>query len=117
MRSNLPVLLLVIILSGTLFFAFAPGQWTPAWVVNHDKFVHAIVFFSLSVLFSRVLPRLNLYQHFVSLMILAVVIEGIQYALANRGFSFQDIVFDLIGILVFYAVVGLIKLLGYSKLV
>ncbi len=107
----------LLVLMGVLLFAFASGQWTPAWIVNHDKFVHAVVFFGLSVLLSLVFSRLKLFQHFVGLMFFAVLIEWIQYALANRGFSFQDIVFDLIGILAFYAVIGSIKLLGYSKLV
>ncbi len=83
---KLPVLFLVVLM-GVLLFAFAPGQWTPAWIVNHDKFVHAVVFFGLSVLLSLVFPRLKLFQHFVGLMFFAVLIEWIQYALANRGFS------------------------------
>ncbi len=109
-----PVMFLVVLL-GILLFAFAPGQWTPAWVVNHDKFVHAVVFFGLSVLLSLVFPRLKLFQHFVGLMFFAVLIEGIQYALANRGFSFEDIAFDLIGVVVFYIVVYSVKLLSDSK--
>lgn len=116
MILNRSKIYLISILVGISIFAFAPGNWTPAWVVNHDKFVHAVVFFGLSVLISLVFTQLKLYQHFASLMFLAVLIEGIQYALVNRGFSFQDIVFDLLGVLVFYTLVYTIKFLGYSKL-
>ena len=62
-----PVMFLAVLM-GILLFAFAPGSWTPAWVVNHDKFVHAVVFFGLSVLLSLVFPRLKLSWHFSGLM-------------------------------------------------
>ena len=43
-------------------------------------------------------------------------IEWVQYGLVSRGFSVQDIVFDLMGVLSFYAVVYSVKLLVYAKL-
>ncbi|MCF6317852.1 MAG: VanZ family protein [Proteobacteria bacterium] len=116
-KNNLSMLILVIVLAGILLFAFAPGQWTPACIVNHDKFVHAVVFFGLSVLLSLTFPRLKLSQHFVGLMFFAVLIEWVQYAWVDRGFSVQDIVFDLVGVVVFYTVVYSVKLLNYSKLI
>lgn len=107
--TKLPLVLLVLVIGGILFFAFAPGQWTPAWIVNHDKFVHFGVFFSLSVFLSYVFPRLKVLFHFSLLIWFAVLIELIQYSLFSRGFSFEDILFGVIGVLMFYLLVFLAK--------
>jgi VanZ family protein len=96
----LGVLLFFIVL-GVLIFAFAPGQWTPAWIVNHDKFSHMVVFFSLGVMVNFTFTKVKLYLQLIFLIMLALLIELLQYSLFNRGFSYMDIVFDLLGIVLF----------------
>jgi VanZ family protein len=100
----LGVILFVIVL-GVLIFAFAPGQWTPAWIVNHDKFSHMVVFFGLSILLSLAIPSLSLVKHSMFLLSFAGLIEVVQYFFAGRGFSIEDLMYDFLGILVFYVLV------------
>jgi VanZ family protein len=107
--------LLVIMLIGTMLFAFAPGQWTPAWVVNHDKWVHLLVFFCLSVVLSMVLPYLKLLTHLMSLLSFACFIEYVQYNFVGRGFSIEDILFDVLGVMFLYLIVYGVKLLTLNK--
>ena len=104
-----PLFLFMLLLIGILFFAFSPGQWTPAWVVNHDKFVHFAVFFLLSVFLSYVFPLLNLLTHFILLLFFAILIEVVQFSLFSRGFSIEDILFGALGVLLFYLLVFLAK--------
>ncbi len=111
-----PLVLLLLVVGGILFFAFSPGHWTPAWIVNHDKFVHLAVFFLLSIFLSYVFSWLTLSLHFVLLFLFAVLIEAIQYSLFSRGFSVEDILFGLVGVLFFYMLVGTVKLLDHLKL-
>ncbi|MFK8013647.1 MAG: VanZ family protein, partial [Marinicellaceae bacterium] len=98
MQSSISRFFLSIIFLTILVFAFAPGQWTPAWVVNHDKFSHLIVFFFLGfmVLFSW--PQISKAILLAGLVGFAVFIELLQFSVFNRGFSGIDLVYDFIGI-------------------
>ena len=101
--------LLFLFVLGILIFAFSPGQWTPAWIVNHDKFAHLAVFFLLSIFLSFVFPLLKLSIHFMALFIFAILIEAAQFSLFSRGFSIEDILFGTLGVLLFYLLVFLAK--------
>lgn len=101
MSISLSKIILSMVLLGILVFAFAPGNWTPAWIVNHDKFSHMLVFFSLAMILKFSFPNISMIYHVLLLGAFALFIELFQYALFNRGFSYLDIVFDLVGILSF----------------
>jgi len=105
MSNKLLITLLSLLLVSISVFAFAPGQWTPAWVVNHDKFSHMVVFFVLSVMLSLSFPKLTLAVHMCSLLSFAVLIELVQFLFVGRGFSIEDLVYDVLGVLVFYTLV------------
>jgi len=105
MPNKLVITLLSLLLVSISVFAFAPGQFTPAWVVNHDKFSHMLVFFVLSVMLSLSFPKLTLITHLFSLLSFAVLIELVQYLFVGRGFSIEDLAYDFLGILVFYSLV------------
>jgi len=103
--SKLFGILFILIVLGVLIFAFAPGQWTPAWIVNHDKFSHMVVFFALSIFLSLAIPSLSLVQHSLFLLSFAILIELVQYLFVGRGFSIDDLIYDVLGVLGFYTVV------------
>lgn len=89
------LLLSVLIIS---FFAFSPGQLTPAFIVNHDKAAHAITFFLLSWMMSKSFPMMPLLKTIVLLFLGALAIEVIQFLFAGRGFSTEDMLFNAVGI-------------------
>lgn len=109
MIKNASKFLLLFVLIVVSVFAFAPGQWTPAWVVNHDKFVHLLVFFTLSIMLSFVFPSLRLIEHLAFLMVFAFLIEVVQYLFVGRGFSVADILYDVAGAVLFYFLVYWVK--------
>jgi VanZ family protein len=104
MISSFSKILLIIILLATLVFAFAPGPWTPAWIVNHDKFSHLIVFLLLGILIKLAFPITKRVIVIALLVVFAVFIETLQYTLFNRGFSIEDIVYDLFVIGLFFII-------------
>lgn len=95
--------ILVIAIATILFFALMPGRMTPAFIVDHDKVVHAVVFFMLALMLRRSFPGVSLLQCVVFLGIFGVGIETLQYLFANRGFSRGDIVFDGLGLTLYAA--------------
>ncbi len=104
MLASASKILLSITLIGTLVFAFAPGNWTPAWVVNHDKFSHLGVFFILAFILKFSFPQKHIFMQISLLIAFAFAIELMQYLFFNRDFSRIDIVYDLMGIGLFIVV-------------
>lgn len=90
-------------------FALLPGQLTPAYIVNHDKAAHALAFFALSLMLAGAFPGLFLPTRLISLALLALLIEAMQYLFVGRGFSVEDLLYDVAGVLLFIVVS-----LGYS---
>jgi len=80
------------------FFAFSPGQLTPAYIVNHDKAAHAVVFFILSWMMRRSFPAMTMRKMILTVGLLALGIEVIQFLFANRGFSAEDMIYNALGI-------------------
>ena len=105
MHKYFPKLLLILTSLLILIFATAPGDWTPAWIVNHDKFSHMLVFFILALMLSLALPRMKLIIHTSTIILFALSIESMQLMFAARGFSFEDILFDIAGLMLFYLLV------------
>ncbi len=89
------------ILAGTVLtiflFALMPGQVTPAFIVNHDKAAHAAVFFMLAMMLHRSFAVMPVLQRVLILGLLGLSIEILQYLFAHRGFSYEDIAYDLLG--------------------
>lgn len=79
-------------------FALMPGQVTPAFIVNHDKAAHATAFFMLALMLHRSFVFMPLVLRVFALVLMGLSIEIMQYLFAHRGFSFEDIVYDLLGI-------------------
>lgn len=92
-------------------FALSPSQFTPAYVVNHDKAAHVMAFFILSLLLRRAFPVLTTPTHVMILGLLALMIEMVQYLLVGRGFSVEDLLYGLMGIFLFVAISKCSKLL------
>lgn len=88
-----------------LIFALGPARLTPAYVVNHDKAFHALGFFIFAISLSLIRQNLSLVLHAFILSVLAFSIEAFQYMFSGRGFSLEDIAYDLVGIAVFYLLV------------
>ena len=112
MLASASKILLSIVLLGILVFAFAPGNWTPAWVVNHDKFSHMVVFFVLAFVLKFAFPKMKMILLLALLVLFAVLIEYLQLTFFNRGFSSVDILYDLIGISLFVFLKGSVPFLA-----
>lgn len=82
-------------------FSLLPGQLTPAYVVNHDKAAHALAFFLVSFVLAGAFPFLSLRARFALLALLALMIETLQFLFVGRGFSVDDLLYDLAGVLLF----------------
>jgi len=108
-------ILLLIVLLGIIVFAFAPGHWTPAWVVNHDKFSHMLVFFILAFMAKYSFPKINILTQVSLLIAFAIVIELMQLKFFNRGFSGLDLLYGLLGISLFYLMIKVFHLTGIKQ--
>lgn len=91
-------------------FALMPGQMTPAVIVNHDKAAHAAAFFLLAFMVQRSFVMMPLSKRLMWLVLMAVSIEMLQYLVAHRGFSLEDLAYDALGIALYTAVTIPLKL-------
>jgi len=98
-----------------LFFAFAPGKWTPAWVVNHDKLSHMMLFFVLAILLKITMPKIKVLTQILILIGFAISIELMQLWFFNSGFSVQDLIYDLYGIGLFVFMYLVLKTSGIQN--
>jgi VanZ family protein len=99
--TSLHKYLLVLGLLVIFAFSLLPGQMTPAYVVNHDKAAHALAFVILSFMLAGAFPFLSLGVRFMLLALLALIIETLQFLFVGRGFSIEDLLYDLAGMLLF----------------
>ena len=101
-------------LSGLLVifvFALSPGHITPAYIVNHDKMAHVAGFFMLSFLLQGAFPLLIIRARVLVLVLLALMIETMQYLFVGRSFSLDDLLYGVAGILLFVVLSESLKLL------
>lgn len=82
-------------------FSFSPGEYTPAFIVNHDKMAHASVFFILSFFLHRAFPVYKIQTIVLFGLSFGLAIETVQYFFASRGFSLEDLIFDSIGVAIY----------------
>lgn len=104
--------LLLLSLMVISFFAFSPGQFTPAFIVNHDKAAHTATFFVLSLMLRRSFSAMSMQRIIILLGMLALAIETIQLLFANRGFSAEDMIFNVFGISIYVILEQCLKLIG-----
>ena len=112
LRKRLQLILSVVLLfyvGGVILIAVSSQLPGMARLSSFDKLIHAVEFFFLSVL---VLVTLAVYGFddylligFVAVLILIVITEIIQIPIVNRSFSVDDIIADLLGASIGFAVV------------
>ena len=104
---------LFLCLFGILFFAIAPGQFTPAYIINHDKETHAVVFFVLSYFAHYSFKSINIYRMMLLVFSFGLFIETIQFLLTKREFSIEDLIYDSIGIVLYMILRGCVHFFYY----
>ena len=92
-------LLLFGTVAAILLFSFMPGRLTPAFVVNHDKAVHAAAFFILALMIRYEWKALRSGRLVLILGALGAGIEIGQHFFTDRHFSAEDLLSDAAGIL------------------
>ena len=97
------------------FFAFSPGQYTPAFIVNHDKAAHTLTFFVLSFLMHRSFIMIPITKIMMFTISLGIAIELIQFLFTSRGFSLEDLMYDVIGVTMYVIAHLFIHFLQRSK--
>ncbi len=96
-------------------FAFSPGQYTPAIIVNHDKAAHALAFFILSFLVHCSFRIIPIYKIMMLTITIGLAIELIQFLFTSRGFSLEDLMYDIVGVSIYVMIYFFIQLLQSSK--
>lgn len=96
-------------------FAFSPGQYTPAFIVNHDKAAHAVTFFVLMFLMHRSFKTMPVTTIALFVILLGIAIELIQFLFTSRGFSLEDLLYDAVGITMYAMVLSIIRFLQSKK--
>jgi len=82
-------------------FAFTSGRLTPAFVVNNDKIFHTLAFIVLSFMMHHSFAMGSLRKSAIFVLFVGVMIEVIQVLFTTRGFSFEDLGFDLLGVMLY----------------
>lgn len=96
-------------------FAFSPGQYTPAFIVNHDKAAHTLTFFVLTFLMHRSFRTLTILYITIFAILLGIAIELIQFFFTSRGFSLEDLMYDAVGIALYIMTYFVIYFFQKSK--
>ncbi|MEN8304382.1 MAG: VanZ family protein, partial [Campylobacterota bacterium] len=80
-----------------------------AFIVNHDKAAHALAFFLLTFLMHRSFKIMQIQKTMLLTISFGVAIEMIQFFFTPRGFSLEDLIYDIIGVIVYVSVYQSIK--------
>jgi VanZ family protein len=94
----------MLIVGVTLYFALAPENRTLTVAFLSDKFFHALAFFILMIWFSGLFRTRYLPYVAISLLAYGGLIELVQSRLPYRTAEIADLIFDLGGILLGWAV-------------
>jgi VanZ family protein len=94
----------MLILGVTLYFALAPANRTVTVAFLSDKFFHSLAFFILMIWFSGLFRTRYLPYVAISLLIYGGLIELVQSRLPYRTAEVADLVFDFGGIVLGWAV-------------
>jgi len=77
-----------------------PSPPTPIEFNQIDKVYHLVAFAGFTFVFCLAFRRLNRLAIFTFSALLGITIEVIQFYMPSRGFSFGDMVADIIGVLI-----------------
>ncbi len=88
-----------VLVGGVIFGSVAPGNMLQA-VPGPDEFQHAGSYFVLTVWFAGLYARSRLGAIAVMSLTLGLAMEMIQGQLSYRGFDYEDLLANFIGILV-----------------
>ncbi|CUS48338.1 MAG: VanZ-like family protein [Idiomarinaceae bacterium HL-53] len=95
--------ILTVVIASVGMLSQVPPELTPPKFPMFDKVAHLVLFFGLATtLHFAFAPRV-----WVALVILGgygALIEWVQYYIPNRGAEWEDLLADLLGVLLFYAV-------------
>ncbi|MCH9740029.1 MAG: VanZ family protein [Epsilonproteobacteria bacterium] len=93
-----------------LILALIPSDHIDLDCIYEDKIKHATAFFVLSLLLNRASSTLqHRLRNVGALLIFGVIIEFLQSLTPNREASFNDVVADLVGILLFQLLYSLYR--------
>lgn len=93
--------------------ALLPAKHMVLRVVSQGFYGHFLAFLFLSVL-AFTCSTMNVFKQMFSLLLVGIMIEVAQYFSGYRSASFEDLCFDIYGILSFYSLYGIYLL--YRKL-
>ncbi len=107
---------LIVALIAISYLAFTPTIY-PLVVDHSDKINHAFAFFVLAFLIDFSFPstEFNLNK-FLILLFYGVMIEGVQYNLPYRDFSLLDLGANLLGMLIYWFSLPVIRLMPILNL-
>ena len=100
-RPVIAKIILILFVAAVSVFSLLPGTYTPVFVVNHDKAAHMVAFFLLSFLVCRAFKCGKSAGMLLFTGLFALFIETAQLLFTERGFSSEDILFDVFGVLIF----------------
>lgn len=109
-----------ILFFGTVFVVFVmamiPNTNLNAYVNNADKILHTFTFFVLSLLLNRASSTLShRIRNMLALLLFGVFIEIAQSFTSYRSPSYNDVIADLIGILLFQALYSTYRLIKHLR--
>jgi VanZ family protein len=106
---------LMLFVVGITVFSLIPGQYTPAFIVNNDKAAHTGAFFILSFFVCLAYGCGKISRALLLIGFFALFIETAQLVLTDRGFSPKDLLFDALGVILYFLLSGFIKRVKLPK--
>lgn len=81
-----------------------------------DKIIHLIIFLVLTILSYFAYPNFNRWINLAWLVLFGLIIEILQHALpTGRSFDWYDWIFDILGVIIAFAICYYTGLLNYIK--
>jgi hypothetical protein len=106
----------IILLTGVVLItllALLPAKHMVLRVISQGFYGHFLAFLFLSSL-AFICSTMNVFKQMFSLLLVGIMIEVAQYFSGYRSASFEDLCFDMYGVLSFYSLYGIYLL--YRKL-
>jgi hypothetical protein len=82
--------------------ALLPAKHMVLRTISQGFYGHFLAFIFLSILIS-VCSTMNVFKQILSLLCIGIMIEIAQYFSGYRAASFEDLYFDMLGVLCFYS--------------
>ena len=91
-----------------LFLTIIPTPPTPIALPHIDKIYHFLAFTGTTFLMMTAYRKLNDFMVISAATSLGITIEIVQYFVPNRGFSYEDMAADFIGVIVGFSLYKLL---------